>query len=374
MQTAHLPSPIRCGALLTMTAIDDPRDQVPTPAAVRSQLPNGRPGHGIDATIGREALEWVVATAGRAPSIHNTQPWVWQLCGETLVLRADRARQLFVADRDGHSLLVSCGAAAELTELALRALGWTVETTLVPDPTDPDVLATFRLVTCGAPDRTAQTRVAAARTRRSERRVFGPQGLTPATLESLQVATAEPGVYTHLTTRPDESLDLAVAISRADRSERDDPAYAAEMAAWVGHRDASGDGIPASSIPLVPSDEPRHTDIPLRDFEVGIAGTQLIAAGVDEHPQMLVILTEGDGPVERLRAGRAMMSLMIDIEMAGMSSCPLSQSVDLVSFRAQLRNLMSWTGYPQMMLRLGQRPTGTPPPLTPRRAVHDVLL
>ena len=69
-----------------------------------------------------------------------------------------------------------------------------------------------------------------------------------------------------------------------------------------------------------------------------------------------------------------MMRLMIEAELAGIASCPLSQSVDLLFFRSQLRALMSWTGYPQMMLRLGQKPGSAPAPLTARRPVEDVLM
>jgi nitroreductase len=74
--------------------------------------------------LDRRATEAALAVAVRAPSIHNTQPWRWQLADGVLTLRADRSRQLAVADPDGHSLLISCGAALHLTELALRAAGW----------------------------------------------------------------------------------------------------------------------------------------------------------------------------------------------------------------------------------------------------------
>ena len=86
------------------------------------------------ALLDRSDVEQALAVAVRAPSIHNTQPWAWQLGPDALVLRADRTRQLAVADPDGHSLLVSCGAALHLTELALRARGWQLETTLLPGP------------------------------------------------------------------------------------------------------------------------------------------------------------------------------------------------------------------------------------------------
>src|SRR5689334_20850893 len=97
------------------------------------------------AVLDRAAAAAALEVAIRAPSIHNTQPWAWRLDPAGLVLLADRKRQLAVADPDGHSLLVSCGAALHLTEVALRAQGWQVETTLLPDPADPNALASFRV-------------------------------------------------------------------------------------------------------------------------------------------------------------------------------------------------------------------------------------
>ena len=320
----------------------------------------------------RTDIESVVAAASRAPSIHNTQPWRWTFDGRVLDLRADRSRQLHVADRDGHSLLVSCGAAAELTALALHAQGWSTHVEVLPNRSDPDLLARFIPTGRGPNDEAAIADLSAAAGRRSERRAFGPGSVASDVIDRLRVATTSPGVYAHFPTRPDELLDLAVAVSSADRSERDDPAYAAELASW--RRVDATDGIPDSVIPEVVTGHPRHTDLPVRDFEAGVPGGQLISApGVDERPLVAVIFTDADRATDRLGAGRAMMRLMIQAEREGLATCPLSQSVDLLAFRSRLQTLMSWTGHPQMMLRLGERPPGEPAPLTARRPVRDVL-
>ena len=320
------------------------------------------------------AIEAVVEVASRAPSLHNTQPWQWRLGDGVLDLRADRSRQLHVADPDGHSLLISCGAAAELTGLGLAAQGWVADVSLCPNSADPDLLARFQLGSRGEPDPVAELHVAAAARRRSERRVFGPRPVSGEAIEALRSAAQAAGVFTDFPTGEDETVRLAVAISRADRSERDDPAYAAEMAAWLRADPSTPDGVPASVIPAVPAGQPRHTDIPLRDFELGIPGTQLISTGTDERPLIGVIFTENDSPLEQLRAGQAMMRLMIRAELDGIACCPLSQSVDLLYFRSELQALMSWVGHPQMMLRLGQKPDAAPAPLTARRPVSDVLM
>jgi nitroreductase len=65
---------------------------------------------------------------------------------------------------------------------------------------------------------------------------------------------------------------------------------------------------------------------------------------------------------------------MLEAELLGLGTCPLSQAVDLVAFRSRIRTLMGWQGLPQMMLRIGYPATGGPEPTrTPRRPVADVL-
>jgi nitroreductase len=325
--------------------------------------------------LDRDAAEAAVDVAVRAPSIHNTQPWRWVFDGEALTLLADRSRQLRVADPSGHSLLISCGAAVVLTELGLRTAGWRVESVLFPDPDDRDVLARFRAVGREAPGEALQTQIEAALRRRSDRRPFSPEPVSAEEIERLGAATHADGVYADFPTQPDQQLDLAVAVSWADREERDQ-AYIEEMKQWLRDPDvhATSDGIPLDTIPHVSADHPRHTDVPVRDFEAGVSGRLLIERDIDERPLIGVVFTDSDMPIDQLRSGGGMMRLMIEAELLGLTSCPLSQAVDLTALRGRLQGLMGWTDYPQMMLRIGH-PTETTQaaPRTPRRATSDVL-
>lgn len=326
--------------------------------------------------LDRAAVEAALTVAIRAPSIHNTQPWAWQLTPAGLVLRADRARQLTVADPDGHSLLVSCGAAAYLTELSLRAAGWQVEFTLLPDSSDPDALASFRVTGRQDPDDAAGTEVAAALRRRSDRRPFASRRIPPGIAEDLQAEASDHAAHVHLPIREDERIDLAVAVSWADRVERNDESYTAEMNRWLRDPEVNAmvDGVPAQAIPHVPADALRHTDVPLRDFEVGVTGKLLIDRDVDEKPLIAVVITDGDRPIDHLHSGWAMMRLMIAAEVRGLSTCVLSQAVDFAAFRTRVQGLMGWIGYPQIMMRMGY-PTAPLDELvaTPRREAAAVL-
>jgi len=334
---------------------------------------NGQPAAAVPA-FDRAAVEPIIAVANRAPSIHNTQPWQWQLHPDRLVLRADRSRQLRVADPDGHSLLISCGAALALTELGLRTLGWDVRVDRLPDPGEQDLLAEFRPVAARPATEREHELFAAAQRRQSDRRPFSPQQVAPELVEALRAAATGPGVHPDFPVRTEQRINLAVAVSWADRAERNDPEYLAELNRWLRDSDVHADGVPAGAIPSVPADRPRHSDVPLRDFEIGVPGRLLIERDVDEHPLIGVLLTDSDAPLEQLAAGEAMMRLMLEAELLGLSSCPLSQAVDLVAFRNRVQTLMGWQALPQMMLRIGYPVAGSTQPLrTPRRPVAEVL-
>ena len=331
-------------------------------------------GRARGSALDRATVETVVAVANRAPSIHNTQRWVWVLHPSHLQLRADRDRQLRVADPDGHSLLISCGAALALTEIGLRAAGWEIEVRRLPDPGDPDLLAEFTVGPPRQPDAHDTDLFAAAHRRQSDRRPFLPQDIPAETVDLLRAAAAVPGVRADFPVRPEQRVNLAVAVSWADRTERRDPEYIAEMNRWLHDSDVHADGVPASAIPHVPPGQPRHTDVPLRDFEVGVSGRLLIERDVDERPLIAVLLTESDTALEQLRAGEAMLRLMLEAELLGLGTCPLSQAVDLIAFRTRISTLMGWQGLAQMMLRIGYpAPGDLRAARTPRRPVADVL-
>lgn len=324
-----------------------------------------------------DTVQAALEVAVRAPSIHNTQPWRWRLDAGGLALRADRSRQLAVADPDGHSLLISCGATLRLAELALRAAGWRIATTILPDPDDPDLLATVRpLGRVAEPAARLAAAVDAALCRRSDRRPFAPQPVSEAERELLRAQVGDDHAWIDFPDRTDRHTELVAAVSWADRVERNDEAYVAEMQHWLRDPDVHSliDGVPTGSIPHVPADEARHADVPLRDFEVGVTGGQLIQLDIDEKPLIVVVFTPGDEPIDHLHAGIAMMRLMLCASLRGLASCPLSQAVDFAAFRARLQGRMGWVGSPQMMLRTGY--PGAPVtalPRTPRRPPSAVL-
>jgi nitroreductase len=322
----------------------------------------------------RSEVERAVSYGVRAPSIHNSQPWRWVYRAGVLELYADRSRQLPALDPDGRSVLLSCGAALELAQLGFAAAGWRAEVERLPDPSRPDLLARIRAAARVAVGPSTVERAEAAERRRTERRPFRPEPVPLGVVRSLLGVAVDPGVYAYAVERADEKLDLAVVFSWADRVEMADPAYRAELARWTRYPDAdASDGVPASAVPHLPAGTPRHSDVPMRDFEAGITGGQLLTEVVDERPLYLVVFSTADGREGRLRAGEAYARISVEAARLGLASSAMTQAVDLPAVRERFRTLMGWPDHPQMVLRVGRPQPGPIPPPTGRRSLADVL-
>ena len=77
--------------------------------------------------------QYLIATAARAPSVHNSQPWQFRVGAQAVELWCDPRRKV-AADAVGREMLISCGAALFGLRLAVRSLGHQPIVELLPDP------------------------------------------------------------------------------------------------------------------------------------------------------------------------------------------------------------------------------------------------
>jgi hypothetical protein len=90
---------------------------------------------------GRRLLEACVRTATTAPSLHNSQPWLFRIGTRRGDVYADPGRRLRILDPDGREQLISVGAAAFTLRVALRHAGYRCTLSTLPDPDQPDLVA-----------------------------------------------------------------------------------------------------------------------------------------------------------------------------------------------------------------------------------------
>jgi hypothetical protein len=322
-------------------------------------------------TFDIETLRQAVATATKAPSVHNTQPWRFRLGSSSIDLYGDRTRTLNVLDRTGRQLVLSCGAALLFLRVALRAAGLDAEVALLPDD-DPDHLATVA-VRPGTPPTAEESALAAAvDVRHMQRSPFEARDLPADVVRELRRAAEHEQAWLHVIHRREDQLALISLLSRADEMETDDAAYREELQAWI-RTDASTDGIPAQ---ILPGRGERHTEVVIRDFDPSRPADddeppQQI---VDEHPALVVLGTDGDSSRAHLLAGMALGRVLLRAAVDGVSASPLGQVLDWPGPRAMLRQRLNLIGEPQLVLRMGYGTAKDPSRTSGRRPLDEILL
>lgn len=318
-----------------------------------------------------EQVREVLATAVRAPSVQNTQPWQFALNGDTISVRADRQRQLTQQDPLGRELVLSCGGAAVHAQLAVRSLGLRCDLSLAPLPGDLDHVATL-VVSSPLLMTAEEVRLLEAVGRRhTDRTAFAPTPVPATLVAELRAAAGQYGGHLTAEERPDRVLALEVLVARADRTQRSDAALRDEQAAWVHPGRSPDQGLPTGALP--DHGAGRGSSLTLRDLEPqdgpALAGREPPTA---EHPLLLLLSTDGDEPEDWARAGAALARVLLTATAAGLVANPQTQVLEVPGLRARLVADLGLSGQPQMLLRVGY-PSATGSPATGRRPVAEVL-
>lgn len=318
--------------------------------------------HFPDAETTRSALMLAV----RAPSVHNSQPWQWRLGDRSLHLYANRALHLPHTDPDARDLMLSCGAALNHCQIAFAALGWQAKIHRLPNPDEPDHLASLELHRHPAADVDIALAAAIPR-RRTDRRRYSPWQVSPGDIALIGSRAARMGVTMR---RVNDLPELQKVVAEAAWRHAADHGYSAELAAWSGRYGAAA-GVPARNTPKPDA----HAPIPARWF----AGPVLPQPpGSDEQADNAVVIALGtadDGELSRLRAGEATSMVLLTATALGLASCPITEPLEVAETRDSLRqHVFEGNSHPQMLLRMGWAPINADPlPATPRRNLTEVL-
>jgi hypothetical protein len=311
---------------------------------------------------------YLIATAARAPSVHNSQPWRFRVGAQAVELWSDARRKLRT-DPIGREMLISCGAALFGLRLAVRSLGYRPVVELLPDQAQLRLLA--RVGIGGAMPMNALERqmLAAVPHRHTHRGPFAPGPLPTGLLAGLQDDALVEGAVLALVDDglPYERL-AQIVVAAARRGDRD-PGAQAEVRKWT--REASStarDGVPATALAGPPGRIP-HGRLRQRDFDLG-RGLARLPGEADVPPAATaVLLTPGDRRADWLRAGQALQRLLLHAAgqwvFASLHTQPLEDPIT----RALIRDRLNLPGNPQMLLQLGR---ATSAASTARRPPSDL--
>ena len=306
------------------------------------------------------ALHRAAAQATKAPSVHNTQPWRLVVRDDGLDVRADRTRQLMVADASGRELVLSCGAALFNARVSLAADGVAVSVSAPAQGSAPDLLAEARVSPGARVPAEIGVLDTAIDVRRTARGTFEDVAVPLDVVGDLEsAARVEGAVLVPLT--PLQRVAVASWTRSADVTQRSSDGYREEVRDWVTRDGDRRDGVDVSGPPpRVRSADP----MPFRDFRLdGSAPPNHVGGAVDGT--ILMLCSEFDTPADWMAGGAALQRVLLELTSRGLVAGIATSPVEVDAARYGLQAELLEPLRPLVLLRVGRGCAGSAEPAAP---------
>lgn len=311
-------------------------------------------------------LRFLVRYAILAPSVKNTQPWIFKVGGDTIRVYADLERRLAVSDPDCRELFISVGCALENLVVAAEHFGLRFDVVYFPQGEQDELAAAITFTPSGSRSFSAPRaaiRFDALLRRHNDNGAFRPDAVRPVLREQLQACAFEPDLRLDLS---DDRLFrrwVDELTTEADRAEFANPKFREELGRLIGSGTFGSGGLVAQVARLLVS-----------RLDIGDSVAQQDRAIIESAPVLGLVLATEDTRLVHVRTGQLFERVWLTATSMGLSVHPMSQTMRIPELRAAVAELLPETGWtPQHLFRLGYSERAGRPRLTPRRPVTDVL-
>jgi hypothetical protein len=309
-----------------------------------------------------------------APSAFNTQPWKFRITHEGIEVFGDYTRRLPIVDSGNRELLMSIGAAVMNLRVAAAYFGFECFVLYNYSGASDEPLAFVRLEPHAEGSSISHRRASLFTSipeRHTNRNQFLDSRIPAAVVNLIKECAGDSDASVVVSV--DGSLNERVGdlVARADQIQLSDPSYRQNLAEWMrGGWTDTNDGVPGEAFGF-------------DDRLAGVAqwATRAIDAGKVraardrnlclDAPGLIVVCAEEAVP-QWLAAGELLEDILLTLTREGVHHSYFNVPVHLADLRGEIRRIVAAPNWPQLLLRIGY--CLTPPVLTPRRPVEEVLL
>jgi hypothetical protein len=292
------------------------------------------------------ALERLEPQFWRAPSAHNTQPWLLTYGPDRIQLAYDPARALPAGDPTQRDLLLSLGAFVETVLIVAADVGTSLEFEPAPE-VEPQRVGAF--VQAPEPYETSLTRDDVAR-RQTSRLAYVPIRVSPDELADARDHVAEGAELHEL-----EARDLVDLVEEADRHLYESDDVAAELRAWLRltprHPRYAVDGLSYNCLDLSRLQATAVSLLLRRRVLPAVRKVGLHRSFSDSTTKLLehegsafVLVADAGSAQQVLGHGRSLCRVWLALGRHGLHTHPLSQIIDCPATEHELASRVGAPG------------------------------
>ena len=306
-------------------------------------------------------FQQLATLASRAPSGHNTQPWLFDQEGDTFIIRPDFSKALPVVDPDHRELYISLGCAAENTLLA-GGKQLTMDNGQLTIHFSPSAKP---IVNCQL------SIVNSITSRQMNRRLYNRHPITAKSLSALTAVRSEANTNFYLWENGSEPFErLKPFIRKGNEIQMNDPAFLAELKSWIRYNkrqaEATRDGLSyavfgAPNLPACLSKaimgNMLKSSVQNRSDMKKLASASHVALFTTQHNTI----------EEWIRLGQTLQRFLLATTQEGIATAFLNQPCEVRSLAEEIRETFPiHREFPTLLLRLGY---AKPMPYSLRRAI-----
>lgn len=309
-----------------------------------------------------------------SPSTHNSQPWRFGLFQEGVEIYADYSRRLPAVDPGNRELLISVGAAIFTLRVAAGRFGLDCRVTYnySGDSERPLAVASFAPKADGAfRDEGIASLFRWIPKRHTNRNPFLVTRIPETLLRRIRGIGTGGQASLRLSTDGKVNQEVGDLVAAAERMLLADPAFRSDLAEWIRPNwTQKSDGITGAALGL-------HGVA----AAMGAWTTKTIDMGKSrgandknlcvDAPGLVVLQCEDTVP-HWLECGELLQKLLLTLTGEDLHHSYFNMPVQVPDLRLRLRAVLGLSSWPQILLRIGF--SLTPPAVTPRRSLDDVLI
>jgi hypothetical protein len=320
--------------------------------------------------IPEEVFLKIVRSADKAPSGHNTQPWLFAKEEDGICIMPDYSRSLPIADSINRELFISLGCAAETAMIAARFYGYNAQL-------NNDLLVnqgTIKIILSKNDALEQPELFSYINPRQTTRNLYGDSPISDDDLIKLKPIIKEAGIDLEFIIGQDKINKFLPYILEANTMQMSDPCFKHELMKWLRFSEKEallkGDGLYAACIGM-PSPGKIIGNFIIEYFvtiksEEKRLQKQLVATN------MLVMFTsENNDFLSWIKTGINLQRFALTCTQLGLSHSYVNLPCQISQVRDKMKNDMGLTGFPQLLIRLGYSQKMH---FSFRRRVNEVIL
>ncbi|WP_350275766.1 hypothetical protein [Kribbella sp. HUAS MG21] len=288
----------------------------------------------------------LLTAAAHAPSMHNTQPWQFDIQGAVIDVLRDAERTLPVADTAGRMTRIGLGAAAFNLRVAAAVLGHETTLAFEPDPAVPAVAVRVFLAGRKVPVPGLSSLYGEVGRRHTYRGPMLDAAVPPEARRALTEAARAEGAQLHWLDGH-QRTELGRILAVANERDIHDEDRLHERMRWIGG-ERDGDGVPEAALGPLP-----EGPAAVRDLAAGFDRDGRGRAVFEHKPAIAILSTVSEDSHAWIRAGLALQHVLLTASSYDLATSFLNQALEYADLREDVRRLIGRTSWPQLIIRCG---------------------